>query len=985
MPLYLRDLLFRFALFLAFFASGAACLIAEVTWNRMLIVVVGNSMSAAAMIIAVFMGGLGLGSHLGGKFFARGRGSLRPYILLEVTIAFYVLLSPALFGLLANVFSSMADGTTARTVLVVTRLVVSLFALVLPALLMGATFPALISAAEAKAPAQGAARTGYLYSINTLGAAIGCFVAGYHLLFEFSVQATITVAFGLYLFAALSALVASGLSSRVAASAPEPIDIGDAQPADAQRRRYLYGATFVLGFVALAYEVLLTRLGILYLGNSVSVFPLVLTAFLLGTGLSAIFGTWFYGVLERRGRGSEHLFGVISLLAGIAVLVTPYALLSDSVLGLGSLARAATGSQNPLPILLVMIAPTILLGALLPVAIRTLQPTAHAGVTRGAATLYALNTAGGVVGASLVNHFLVPAIGVQGVLVVLLALCTAAGLANFVVLEAGRMRWAAGGLALAVVVLVAVALPPRLVDMYAHKLAGSTGAKAVDVKLLTEGRAATVAVLDQRDPSRGSYRDMYLNGVEEASTRYWHAQLFKLLGIHPVLAHRTDDQKQVLVIAFGAGITAGSVLASDEVSSLDVVDLNPDIEGINNLFTDVNGDVYHKPRFHFHNDDGRNYLVTSGKKYDVIINDSTHPRAYDSWILYTVEYYEAVKKRLKAGGVFAQWVPVLQSMQGELFNIHLHTFRSVFPHTTVWYVYGSDQAYLMATPEPYTIDVNRLAAKLKKLPAWFRADHYQIDSVARLTGFFWLDPGAIARMVGEEKRLNHDSLHYFDKQSAVRPLPQKKRLPYLQASAVPLLRGGDERLIAAVRAEQRVAQLLASYAFYRNDFDLLRAYCAMPHNGNARYLTGLLFAGRLPLIETTCGKALGYRELIARQPKNAVALNALAELLSRTDAGLADAERFVRRALAITPHSGVFLDTYGWILLRQEKIPAAIDTLKRAAASLPNHPIVLYHLGAAYRAAGDANAARKHLNQALEVSSNFEGSKEARELLGSMN
>lgn len=988
MPIHLRAIFFQVAVYLAFFASGASCLIAEVTWNRMLIVVVGNSISAAAMIIAVFMGGLGLGAHFGGRYFAKRRPSLVPYILLELCIAFYVLLSPALFELLSGIFSSLAEGTSNRAALASTRLLISLVALALPALLMGATFPAIISSAESKAPAQRAARTGYLYSVNTLGAAVGCFVAGYHLLFELGVQATLNYAFGLYLFAALCALLAAvaGRASSPAQRAAPAVD-ADAQalaPASG-RRRYLYAATFAVGFVALAYEVLLTRLGILYLGNSVSIFPLVLTAFLIGTGVSAILGTSIYGLLERRGLGSERMFGVVAVLAGVAVLLTPYVLLADSVLGLGQLARATTAAQNPLPILMIMIAPTILLGALLPIAIRMLQPAAQAGVTRGAATLYALNTAGGVLGASLANHFAVPLLGTQGVLVVLLGICVAVGAVNIVAPRQNLRRWIVAAGAAAVVIAVFSLSLPRLIDMYARKLAGSTEAKWVSTKLITEGRAATVTVLDQADPRLGSYRDMYLNGVEEASTRYWHAQLFKLLGIHPVLSHRSDGKKEVLVIAFGAGITAGSVLASDEVSALDVVDLNPDIEGINNLFTDVNGDVFHKPRFHFHNDDGRGYLVTSGKKYDVIINDSTHPRAYDSWILYTSQYYAAVKKRLKPGGVFAQWVPVLESMQGDLFKIHLNTFRTAFPNATLWYIYGSDQAYLMSTPEPYAIDVKRLEQQLKKLPRWFRADHYQIDSVARVAGFFWLDPAAMARMIGKESRINSDDVHYFDKQSAVRAAPPMERLPLFQASAIPLLRGADEALVAAVAKEQQVARLLGHYGFFRTEAAVLRAYCAMPENGNARHWIALRFAGRMPSQAAICGPALGYREIIARQPTNARMLNALADLLSGTDDGLDEAETLVRRALAIEPQSGMFLDTYGWILFKRKKAKEALQILERANAQLPDHPIVLYHLGAAHHALGRVSEAKQHLQRALAVSSAFPGAEQARQLLQRIN
>jgi spermidine synthase len=383
-------------------------------------------------------------------------------------------------------------------------------------------------------------------------------------------------------------------------------------------------------------------------------------------------------------------------------------------------------------------------------------------------------------------------------------------------------------------------------DLYAGKLAASTGARSVQVRLLREGRAANVTVLDQDDPALGTYRDMYLNGVEEASTRYWHTQLFKLLGALPTMLHESDGPKQALVIAFGAGITAGSVLTSDQVSSLDVVDLNPDIQGINDLFVQVNGDVFHQPRFHFHNDDGRNYLVTSGKQYDVIISDSTHPRAYDSWILYTQEFYQAVKKRLLPGGIFAQWVPVDRTMQGQLFRIHLNTFRSVFPHSTFWYVYGSDQAFLLATPDRLALDTQRLKQRLDRLPEWFRAKEYQIDTVARVAGFFWLDERAISEMVAGETRVNSDDLHYFDKQSAVAPLPPQLWLPRYQASVLPHLRQSDDTLVLAIRAEQGVAQMLARYRFHSSPRDLLQAYCFMPGNGTARYYMERTFSERVP-------------------------------------------------------------------------------------------------------------------------------------------
>ena len=849
-----RSFIFLIAIYVAFFASGASSLIAEVTWNRMLIVVVGNSMSATAMIIAVFMGGLGLGSYVGGRIFGKRIVSLVPYLLLEISVGIYVLLSPLLFELLSRLFTALAESVNDGATLTIVRMVVSLAALILPAFLMGATFPAMIAGAAPDSPSQRTARTGYLYSVNTLGAAVGCFVAGYHLLFEFGVQTTLICAFGLYLLAALCALGANTVAkSKPPEAAAVPLPKGSNPTVDGRLRRFLNCATFGIGFVALAYEVLLTRLGILYLGNTVSVFPLVLTGFLLGTGISAVLGTWLYGVFRRDTNSGNSLFGFVALMAGAFVLLTPYLLLTDWVVGTEQFAGLAdAGARNPLPILAIIIGPTILIGALLPIAIRMLQLEKRGEATQEAATLYALNTAGGLLGSGLVNHYLVPIIGMQGAFICLSLICAAVGVINL--LSPGRnfRRWFIAVLSITSLALVMTVTLPKMTGLYARKIAESTRARSTEVKLIREGRAAVVTVLDQSDPQKGTYRDLYLNGVEEASTRYWHTQLFKLLGIFPVMVHEADKPKEVLVIAFGAGITAGSVLASDQVVSLDTVDLNPDVEDINNLFTDVNGDVFHKRRFHFHNDDGRNYLVTSNKRYDVIICDSTHPRAYDSWILYTEEFYRAVQKRLLPDGVFAQWVPVLGSMRGDLFRIHLNTFRRVFPHATLWYVYGSDQAFLLATPKPISLSVERLQQQLDKLPKWFRAEEYQINTVGHIAGFFWLDQLAMARMIGSETRINIDDLHYFDKQSALRPSWPQWQLPQFQASVLPYIEQKKGMLLAATRDEQIVAQLLARYGFFHSKNDLFIAYCFMPKNGNVLYWMSREFSDRLPNYDTFC-------------------------------------------------------------------------------------------------------------------------------------
>jgi spermidine synthase len=980
----LRTVLFSALLYLAFFASGAASLIAEVTWNRMLIVVVGNSLHAAAMIIMVFMGGLGLGSWIGGRVIAGRRISLVPYLVLELCIGLYVMASPTLFAGLKDLFMSLSAGTGGGSGLGLVRLGVSMLALLLPAVLMGATFPAIIAGAALESPTRRSARTSYLYSTNTLGAAIGCFVAGYYLLLELGVQFTLNVAFFAYLTAAACALLANLL--RTTEDEAEAAPAAAAAPAPGLRR-FLFAATFTVGFVSLAYEVLLTRVSILYLGNTISVFPLVLTAFLLGSGFSAVAGTWLFGVLQRRGGGAERLFGLAAAVAAVMLVATPYLLLNDAVISPDRHAKFANQvAQNPLPILGLLLLPVVFIGALLPLAIRMLAPAGRGEATREAATLYSLNTAGGLLGAGIANHYVVPAIGMQATLSLLAGMLVAIAGVNTVRRSGGLPRYAgAAAVALAVALVGAFGLPD-MIGLYAAKVAGSTEADHVEIKLVREGKAATVTVLDQFDPKLQDYRDMYLNGVEEASTRFWHVQLFKLLGVLPPLLHESDGPKDAMVIAFGAGITAGSVLASDEVASLDVVDLNPDIEGINDLFTDVNGDVFHQDRFHFHNDDGRNYLVTCDKQYDLIISDSTHPRAYDSWILYTEEFYREVKARLKPGGIWAQWVPVLGSMRGELMRIHLSTFKKVFPNTTVWYVYGSDQAFLVATPEPLAIDAARLQAKLDALPGWFRAAEYQIDTVERVAGFFWMSPETMDRMIAGEPRVNTDDRHYFDKQSAVWPLAPQWQMPAFQTRAQPffvnLAPGQDE----AISHEQKVAGHLGRYAFHLTAPDLHRAWCLDEGNGNVQYLMREAFAGQLPADRDAFCAGLdidAYRQVVAQHPDNPVALNGLADALAA--AGRLDEARvFADKAVGLDPDNGMLLDTLGWIQYRQDELEGAHATLERALDALPGHPIVLYHLGVVNQGMGRREAAIANFENALAAGGDFperDDAKEALELL----
>jgi spermidine synthase len=843
-------------LYAIFFVSGASSLICEITWARMLVLVLGNTISATGMILAAFMGGLALGSYWSGRALSRRRTSLLVYALLEVGIGVYAVSSPYFLNPASQVFLLVATDSAALPLVHVARLVFAFAFLFAPAFLMGATFPAILAGSASVGSPLTAARTGYLYGVNTLGAALGAVAAGYLLLPRWGAHSTLAWACGLSLLAASGGLAIERLA-KVKKGHHENAGGAERDPGGAERdtpesagppigsrastsgwlgdrtrifytgylRITVLASTFATGFIALSYEVLMTRLVILYFGNELLVFTLIVTAFLLGIALSALGAT----VLGSRVAGCGPVLAAFTMAAGATVLAPPVFLIHLSQIELGW----ARHLQDAL-VVGVLLIPACLLGSLLPLAIRVLQDLlAPSASVSNAGTLYAVNTVGGMLGAGLTNAFLVPLWGIKGVLAAFAVTCAVTGVLLLWALQAPAKRLA-GATAAVLLALGLMSYQPYLLeDLYARKLAAYSGQDPDPaVRLYQEGSVTTAIVLDF--PWLG-FRDMFLNGVEEASTRFGHVQLFKLLGLLPPVLHPSDAPQDALMIAFGAGIASGATLGSGLVSTLTCVDLNPDVEIINDLFREINGDVFHDPRFRFVADDGRNFLLKRRKQFGVIISDSTHPRAYDSWILYTEEFYRTVRKRLTPDGVFAQWVP-LSDISVESFRILLNTFTMVFPNTTLWNIYGTDQAFLVATPEPFVFDLPRIQERLGKASASVRLEQYQLDKAVRLAGFFVMDPPAIARFIGDERRANTDDLPFNQKYAVLRNTPlSAQSFDRYQASISPYARGASEDDRRATEERQVLARAMHRYFFFGDEKALEEAGFIDPGDGNVRF------------------------------------------------------------------------------------------------------------------------------------------------------
>jgi len=688
------------------FGSGVAGLTYEVIWLRELAVLVGGASGATAAVLSTVMGGMGVGAWLGGRWAGRldPRGAMRAYGAVELALGVCVLLQPPLVDgleVLAPTWLADTEGWTLGAM----RLVLAGLVVLLPATMMGASLPLLVRALGRREDA--GRTTSVLYALNTAGAALGSVLAAYVLLGAWGVRGTaraaawLDFAVGAMAFALAMALgrtprraagKAAHTRTRAAAHDPHALehDARDASPdRDAEVRaprspeatpiapRLALVAAAVSGAVALGWETVWTRYLLVVFGHDVHAFASMLASMLVG--LAA--GSAGYRVLSRRRPAWTRASAWVAVLfAGFATLtLLTWALVGRRYLAVGAdvfgvAAHLSVTEDHLLGLrvqglfaLSMVFPPALFAGAIMPSLVAAHRRTASAG--RRAGEVLAANTLGAIAGALLTPYLLVSAFGVQGAGVALALLALGAAFA----LSGGSRR---------VVVTAALAFVVALASMPTGLPRRTLAAKMgpAHLRFVHYEEAATGTVSVTVNTIHGE-RQLLVNGINEVTTRLVHDQSFALLGHLGLLLHPAP--REVGVVCLGAGLSAGAVSTHEDVEHIDVVDLLPEVAGGARHFGDLNHGVLDDPRLHLVRNDGRNHLATSPQRYDVLVVDSTHPRAVDSWMLYTRELYEVARAALRDGGVFVQWVPLHGSSVDEL-RILAGTFARSFERASLF-------------------------------------------------------------------------------------------------------------------------------------------------------------------------------------------------------------------------------------------------------------------------------------------------------------
>jgi spermidine synthase len=228
----------------------------------------------------------------------------------------------------------------------------------------------------------------------------------------------------------------------------------------------------------------------------------------------------------------------------------------------------------------------------------------------------------------------------------------------------------------------------------------------------------------------GGQRYFHVSGKVEASTEPFDMRLQRMLGHISALVDK--DPRSVLIVGFGAGVTAGSFTTYPDIKRIVICEIEKLIPpAATRYFGDENYHVLNDPRTDIHFDDARHFVLTTSEKFDIITSDPIHPWVKGAATLYSKEYFEECKRHLNPGGVITQWVPLYES-DPETVKSEIATFFDVFPNGTIWANDNNGQGYdvvLLGQVEPTRINVDAMQARLD------RPDYAKVRESLQVVGF----------------------------------------------------------------------------------------------------------------------------------------------------------------------------------------------------------------------------------------------------------
>lgn len=791
-------------------ASGFAGLGYEIVWTRQLSLALGTEMMAVLGAVAGFFGGLAIGAFALDGPIRRARSPRAVYAALEAVIGLWGVVNVWLLPIAGRALAPLLGTEPAPALLWAASFALPTLVLLPATVAMGGTLTVL---ERLMREARGDARVSAgVYGANTAGAVAGTLVSTFVLIPAFGLSGTLVCLAGVNALCALGTLAMGRDSDRTLAAADE------ARPGTIGGQR-LTITLFATGLLGIAFEVLVVRLAAQVMQDTVYTFAGLLAAYLLGTAAGGL-------IWQRAGRHTRdgHLGW---LLAATALACLTTACLTPSIARIAETAVEA-GIIGELAVAMALfLMPSTAMGALFGLlAQRVRDQRGSLGWAVG------INSIGASIAPLLTAQFLIPAFGAWLALIPI-----ALGYLLLLPFRRAALVWAA---APAIVALVLWVRPtPSLIKV-------PPGGALLAVR---EGPMVTASVVDDASGARylevnGRFR---MGGTSSVRSDHRQATL-------PLLLHPAPHRALFLGIGTGATVVGGSQMPGVTVRG---VELSREVVELLPWFAS-RATASPAPRLIVA--DARRYVAADSDRYDVIVADLFHPALDGSGSLYTVEHFEAVKKRLSPGGVFCQWLPLYQLDLPSLRAI-VRAFLEVYPQGSAWlnhYSVRTPMLALMGPRDVSNLDLAALAARLRDPPVGAVVRPLGFEAPIDLLGQYLGGPRALSAFAGEGPRNTDDySFVTFDARRNVSALTAP---PWSLLLAVTRAMRPDPAELLAAPQRDALGDRLGAYWRARNRF--LEAGAALPGDPRGSALIEAASPGLLDAIRLSSEFDPAYGPLI---------------------------------------------------------------------------------------------------------------------------
>ena len=778
------------------FLSGFTFLVYEVSWNRMLSLVLGATVTSSTIVLATFMAGFSLGAYFLGKVVNTSfkPGKLFAYLLLGIggfgLINYYVL-----SDLLPSLYQSFGRKETS---ILTTELIIysiSILLLLLQTFFMGGMIP-VVSKILIQSKNNISSGIGKIYALDTLGSTVGGILTGFILMGSLGQQNTIFVAValnilvGVYLFISKSYNIFTDASSIAEDSTQKTKQ--DKTEKLALNHKIALPATFIFGFSIMGLQVIWMRMYKIYLTNTSYTFALisslVIVSFFLGSWLFSKYGEQIknYGIALLKAiilLGIFTGFGLIILINMPVIIMFPF----ENLLSLPFIKLIV---MPMIAALVIVFPPAVVSGFAFPLACRMLTPNIN-NVSKSVGTALTFNSLGSALGPIFAGFILIPLLG-AGVSVILVLFIEFV-LAVFIVFQLQSDSISK----VYKPILVTISILLFIIVLYKPQiriLPPSFSKVDKEILFYKETVEASLVVSKEKN-NESEVKTAYVNNAVVIGSTYDAIKAVKMIGHIPFFIGL--DCKEVLVVGFGIGVTTSTIASHPEVKSIDCVELAAGLKDAADYFNDINANIINDPRLNFIAGDGRHFLQRTNKKYDLISSDPTHP-ILGSANLYSQEYFELCKAHLTENGMVSQYLP-LHKLRPQDFQGIIKTFQSVFPEATVWL--GHTHAILIGSKKPINIDFNkweRNIASIGRDPVFYTNPYH-------LAACLMLDNSQISQ-IDPDINIDTDNLSYleFFKASCFDENNLNKNLAYLSTNRIDL-----NQIFSAIDDPEQMNQFIA--------------------------------------------------------------------------------------------------------------------------------------------------------------------------------